>query len=468
MDMSLQRKLLSDRGDLLETIGPAYVLDSRRMFVPIASTALPSAARKAFDLSGDGRPAVRSRTAVRLNLPSQSTILLNRAWSDNAEAETPELSSTNGAIFQFNGDSYVAKLTTTIPTSADGERYVWRAVLYHSAKTAENLSKSDSEAPVGTIRLARISATEFRGTVQIENDQLAIEPLGDGFHSIVSFDPEKLPDDHSMQPASDPDVSPGADALPRLCMTSTDLCTTRLLVSEGPYSPGTTPQSRTLVRLGLVVLGDSVAQIKSSGSANSDVQATADDLVEGVNFALADVAQNLSVALIDVKVLETATSAQQNPYDLVEKLARGQSFFADIPSWREFHRLDVVGVITELSDACGQSCHVGADRETAYFVARLRECALLNKTVAHEIGHLFGARHSDQEPSKIKKCITPSSRAYGMEKPVCDIMSFCRPRQEFYSNSIPDPKTGKQRGSITNDAASFLKRSVPRFVGCFP
>jgi hypothetical protein len=63
-----------------------------------------------------------------------------------------------------------------------------------------------------------------------------------------------------------------------------------------------------------------------------------------------------------------------------------------IHTLRETYRADVAILIVDDASGCGLATRVGADADEAFAVVH-HECAVANYTVAHEIGHLLGARH---------------------------------------------------------------------------
>jgi hypothetical protein len=64
----------------------------------------------------------------------------------------------------------------------------------------------------------------------------------------------------------------------------------------------------------------------------------------------------------------------------------------EIHDLREAHRADVGILIVDDPKTCGLATQVGASADEAFAVVH-HECAAANYTVAHEIGHLIGARH---------------------------------------------------------------------------
>jgi hypothetical protein len=63
-----------------------------------------------------------------------------------------------------------------------------------------------------------------------------------------------------------------------------------------------------------------------------------------------------------------------------------------IHALREAYRADVAILIVDDPKGCGLATRIGADADEAFAVVH-HECAVANYTVAHEIGHLVGARH---------------------------------------------------------------------------
>jgi hypothetical protein len=71
---------------------------------------------------------------------------------------------------------------------------------------------------------------------------------------------------------------------------------------------------------------------------------------------------------------------------------KGDEHMERIHFLREAYRADVAVLIVDDPRGCGLATRVGADADEAFAVVH-HECAVANYTVAHEIGHLMGARH---------------------------------------------------------------------------
>ena len=80
-------------------------------------------------------------------------------------------------------------------------------------------------------------------------------------------------------------------------------------------------------------------------------------------------------------------------FDHVWRLAdKGDGYMEEVHALRDLYRADVVLLIVDDAKGCGLATRVGADANEAFAVVH-HECAVANYTVAHEIGHLIGARH---------------------------------------------------------------------------
>ena len=59
---------------------------------------------------------------------------------------------------------------------------------------------------------------------------------------------------------------------------------------------------------------------------------------------------------------------------------------------RNEKKADIVGLVVDDASGCGLSTRVAPDAEDAYFVVH-HSCAAITISIAHEVGHILGARH---------------------------------------------------------------------------
>jgi hypothetical protein len=118
------------------------------------------------------------------------------------------------------------------------------------------------------------------------------------------------------------------------------------------------------------------------------------------------------------------------------RMVDGVDPFKGVKKLRDEKRADIVGLILHDHDGCGLSTRVGADADEAYFVVH-HSCAAITYSIAHEIGHILGARHD----RGVDTTETPFPFAHGYVNGTKwrDMMSYrgscdgC-PRIPFWSN----------------------------------
>jgi hypothetical protein len=80
-------------------------------------------------------------------------------------------------------------------------------------------------------------------------------------------------------------------------------------------------------------------------------------------------------------------------FDHVWRFAdKGDGYMEEIHGLRDHHRADVAILVVDDAKGCGLATRVLADADEAFAVVH-HACAAASYTVAHEIGHLIGARH---------------------------------------------------------------------------
>jgi hypothetical protein len=93
------------------------------------------------------------------------------------------------------------------------------------------------------------------------------------------------------------------------------------------------------------------------------------------------------------QAVQTDYAEQGGHFDHVWRMAdKGDRHMEHIHALREAYRADVAILIVDDAKGCGLATRIGAEAEDAFAVVH-HECAAANYTLAHEIGHLIGARH---------------------------------------------------------------------------
>ena len=80
-------------------------------------------------------------------------------------------------------------------------------------------------------------------------------------------------------------------------------------------------------------------------------------------------------------------------FDHVWRFAdKGDGYMDEVHGLRDMYRADVALLVVDDPKGCGLATRVHADADDAFAVVH-HECATTNYTLAHEVGHLIGARH---------------------------------------------------------------------------
>jgi hypothetical protein len=171
---------------------------------------------------------------------------------------------------------------------------------------------------------------------------------------------------------------------------------------------------------------------------------------------------NVSLRLVHAEAVDY-DEADAAKFDTLYRLVDGDGVFKDVRRLRDEKRADVVGLMLEDPNDCGLSTRVGASSEEAFFVVH-HACATLTNSIAHEVGHIMGARH-DRSIDKQSRPF-PYGHGYVNAKKWRDIMSYNRacngcPRIPFWSN----PRVmyqGEPTGTKWEDNARVILEQAER------
>ena len=171
---------------------------------------------------------------------------------------------------------------------------------------------------------------------------------------------------------------------------------------------------------------------------------------------------NVKLRLVHTQLVDYDETGGEH-FDHLYNLVDGKVAFKNVRRLRDEKRADIVGLIVDDPSGCGLSTRVGADAEEAFFVVH-HSCAAITISIAHEIGHILGARHD----RLIDANNTPFAYGHGHVNGSKwrDIMSYQRgcdgcPRIPFWSN----PRVmyqGEPTGTLANDNARVILEQAER------
>jgi hypothetical protein len=231
--------------------------------------------------------------------------------------------------------------------------------------------------------LMRWNDGHITGLVGYKGRIYTVASLGGQLHAMVETDPRHMPPDHAApKPTADPraDLRPDAPA--------------KTAAPASPAAVQPLPDAdRQALEAKKIVIDLMMLYTKKAASRYlrnpSDLLAMA---VEQANDAFRNSGLgNISLRLVHTQAIDYDESDGEH-FEHLYRMVDGIGPFKDVRKLRNDKKADIVGLIVDDASGCGLSTRVAADSEDAYFVVH-HSCATITISIAHEIGHILGARH---------------------------------------------------------------------------
>jgi hypothetical protein len=323
----------------------------------------------------------------------------------------------------------------------------------------------------------------FTGMLTYRGHIYTLMNMGGEVHAVVETDPGKMPPDHgAMRPQGatqapstdvkdDPLVARGEGATMRPRDRSR-LRDRQDALGEAASPANSTPpkiapmpiaQRRALaakkITIDLMVLYTSKVVSKYI-----DVDADLIHLsVEQANQSFANSGiGNIKLRRVHQELIDYDESDGEH-FDHLYRMVDGVGVFSRVRALRNEKRADVVALIVDDPSGCGLSTRVGADADEAFVVVH-HSCAALTYSMAHEVGHIIGARHD----RALDQNAAPFAYGHGYVNGTKwrDIMSYkasCNdcPRVPIWSNPTINYR-GDRAGSVDADNARVILEQAER------
>jgi hypothetical protein len=270
------------------------------------------------------------------------------------------------------------------------------------------------------------------GTVQHKGRMYSIRPMGGEAHAVVEIAEERMPQEHASAPprlrANDPNlrddplVNQGDASILRSAAAGARLpASLPQDAQEMKQQPGRST-AKDGAQPGDIVIDVIVAYTKKAAGNYADIKRELVELaVEEANESFR--VSNLGhIKLRLVHAYETDYVEEGAHFDHVWRFAdKGDGYMEEIHGLRNKHRADVALLVVDDAHGCGLATRVFADADEAFAVVH-HECAATTYTVAHEIGHIIGARHD----LSLDRLMTPFPYGHGYVNGTKwrDIMSY--------------------------------------------
>src|SRR5262245_11133449 len=245
---------------------------------------------------------------------------------------------------------------------------------------------------------------KMAGTVQHQGRFYSIRPMGGEMHAVVEMADERMPQEHAPVSArvraNDPNLRDDpllreGDASKLRPVTGGMRPPSRGNTDQ-PHPPASPKKasSNPGSAKGDVVIDVIVAYTKKAASYYADVKRELVELsIEEANesFRISGL-EHIKLRLVhayETNYVEEEGEHFQHVWRFADK---DDGYMDEIHGLRDKYRADVGVLIVDDPSGCGLATRVYADEEEAFAVVH-HECAATSYSVAHEIGHIIGARH---------------------------------------------------------------------------
>jgi hypothetical protein len=281
---------------------------------------------------------------------------------------------------------------------------------------------------------------KMAGTLQHEGRIYSIRHMGGEMHAVVEMGEDRMPEEHAPMPArlrnndpnlrDDPLIQQGdASMLRPLAPGATPPGPPQAKpgqpkMARAPVGKALPARTRPLLTGRDIVIDVLVAYTKKTAGNYADVKRELIELSieEGNESFRISKLDNVKLRLVHAYQTNYEEDQDGEHFDhLYRMVDKGDGHMEEVHTLRDKYRADVVVLIVDDPIGCGLATRVFADASDAFAVVH-HECAASSYSLAHEIGHLIGARHD----RSIDKNMTPFAYGHGFVNGTKwrDIMSY--------------------------------------------
>ena len=283
-----------------------------------------------------------------------------------------------------------------------------------------------------------------------------VESLGGGVNAFAELDRRRLPADHP-EPAGRTDGVPGPGAKVK------DRAAARPAPPEPAVAPFSAAARQALEAKRIVI---DVMILYTANVAKRYLREPSDLLALAIEEAN-ETFKNSGIGNVSLRLAHTQLieydETEDDQFTHLYTMVDGIGPFNAVRKLRDEKRADIVGLIIDNPTGCGLSTRIGPTSDEAFFVVH-HACAATTMSIAHEIGHILGARHDrfvDDNDSP-----APYGHGYINGSKWRDIMSYnagcgsC-PRIPYWSNPRVQYK-GEATGTPAADNARLILELAER------
>jgi hypothetical protein len=349
--------------------------------------------------------ASRAATGVSMTLPPRAAMVEYALTKDATAQPSKEPSKI---VLELNDKTALTITRTSVDIRSD--MCIWRGTV------------DGTGAPATIMWWPGVT---MAGMVQHEGRIYSLRRMRGGIHAVavVEMSEDRMPPEHAPMPARLRANDPNVRDDPLVQQGDASMLRPKAFpITEDRTPKDMSVQSPGKTRSEDVIIDVIVAYTKKAASSYGDVRR------ELVDLSIEEANQSFRVSNLGQIKLRLAHAYQTNyveegtHFDHLWRFAdKNDGYMEEIHGLRDKYGADVAVLIVDDPKGCGLATRVFADAEDAFAVVH-HECAAVTYSVAHEIGHIIGARHD----LNIDKTMTPFPYGHGFVNGTQwrDIMSY--------------------------------------------
>ena len=373
------KKMAARHGAVVTELGP----DSYHLFRAPPADMTMSKKQKAIM---DQAKAAKSTAGVKLVM-GPAPAMLEHALTSDPKDGLPKISVT------LSDDKVLTISRTSVDIKPD--RAIWRGTV---------------EGTGALVTLMLWPNGKMTGMVRHDGHIHAIRHIKDSIYAIVDMSEEKMPQEHAPMPermrVDDPNLRDES-----LTKQGDASVLREITAAKRPQSQA---QKNSKQQLAYVPAGKPTPPKAPAAKADPSAKDVVIDVIVAYTPKAASHYADIKHELIDLAIEEANESFRQSGldhiklrlvyayqtnyvekgthFDHVWRFHDKDGYMDEIHGLRNKYRADVAVLIVDDPNGCGLSTRVFASEDDAFSVVH-HECAATTYSLAHEIGHLIGARH---------------------------------------------------------------------------